>query len=73
MSNVQAKALKLWAFILWSALFCGLYLYGAGDSFLGENRLLFCLSAWSLPWAIGLLWRATQKQKQRHLANGLTK
>lgn len=61
MTSVQAKALKMCAFVLWTALWC--WIYAAGDGapiqYLPGVELdlwLFCLGGWSLPLLPKGLW-----------------
>lgn len=71
MTKVQAKALKIWGVILWTALWCWVYGVGHGEPLellpeVSVNLLLFCLAGWSWPWGVAGLWRMTQeRQKQR--------
>ncbi|MFK3607825.1 hypothetical membrane protein [Pseudomonas veronii 1YdBTEX2] len=56
MTNVQAKTLKIWALVLWTALWCWVYAKTHGQPIPympGEveiNALLFCVTGWFLPW-----------------------
>lgn len=55
MTNVQAKALKMCAFVLWTALWCWIYAAsdGAPIQYLPGVEVdlwLICLGGWSLPW-----------------------
>lgn len=70
MTKVQAKALKVWVVILWTALWCWAYSAGQGQSMellpvVSGNLLLFCLGGWSCPWGIAGLWRMTQARRRQ--------
>lgn len=56
MTIAQAKALKIWVLILWTALWCWVYVKSHGQPIqfvpgeLEINALQFCVSGWFLPW-----------------------
>ncbi|WP_434676670.1 hypothetical protein [Pseudomonas sp. D3-10] len=55
MTDIQAKALKIWALILWTALWCWVYSVTHGQPIqyvpgVEINALQFCVTAWFLPW-----------------------
>lgn len=71
MTEVQVKALKIWALILWTALWCGVYAVSHGEpiQYLPEieiNAMLFCVGGWFLPWLpSGLMLIAKGRHEQR--------
>lgn len=56
MTDIQAKALKIWALILWTAFWCWLYAknYGQPIAFVPAeveiSALQFCVTGWFLSW-----------------------
>ncbi|WAT32257.1 hypothetical protein [Pseudomonas sp. GXZC] len=65
MTKVQAKALKIWGFILWTALWCWVYRSGLGDPPDESANRLFCFAGWFWPFGVAALWRITQLRKKQ--------
>lgn len=71
MTDVQAKALKIWALILWTAFWCWLYAKSHGQPIAfvpGEveiSALQLCVTGWFFPWLPrGLMLVAEAKRKR---------
>jgi hypothetical protein len=69
MIDTQVKALKVWALILWTALWCWAYSvtnepiqFGPGVEL---NSLQFCVTGWFLPWLPRGLMLLTQAKRKR--------
>ena len=70
MTAVQAKALKIWALILWTALWCWVYSTAHGEpiQFVAGfeiNALQFCVTGWFLPWLPKGLMLLSQARRKR--------